>query len=327
MHCLNTRVDVSPLVTGVSGAIHQGFSSETEAEETFSRALDQGRVRVAGSPLESRPSQDHVAASPKKQHQLQETSTTLRADVASRNSMSRASPFLDSPAKKEVTERARSASQYSASPSRGGRTPVALSSGSMLSPLVPETRLPSVFGSSQAAQSISSSPVSGVSRSPSGNSRRTASSLSSVRLSGNENSLPPSVTINVVHHIHHHIHHHSSPQIGVECTRDEEINSLSSEIVALDLSQDNAVPSSSAGPSRRNQSQPISVTQDENINSRLPSEVGAFGLSQDNFVPPLVDPRSPLSQSRPISSSLSLASQTRPSPRVTDENALGLFSK
>ncbi|KAJ6499269.1 hypothetical protein C8R45DRAFT_1093499 [Mycena sanguinolenta] len=44
-----TWIDVAPLVTGVSGAVHQSFSSEIEAERIFAQALTEGKVEIVGS--------------------------------------------------------------------------------------------------------------------------------------------------------------------------------------------------------------------------------------------------------------------------------------
>ncbi|KAF8210307.1 hypothetical protein K438DRAFT_2011724 [Mycena galopus ATCC 62051] len=132
--------------------------------------------------------------------------------------------------------------QISSSPPTGATSMVALSSSSastasaVLSPLGLREELPEPnYGPERPVPTASWNCASSDSPSP----RRLASG--SAQLSGSDNSLPPSVTINVVHHIHHHIHHHAHRNGSESEPNEENFNSLSSQMAAFGLSQDNYV--------------------------------------------------------------------------------------
>ncbi|KAJ7251460.1 hypothetical protein B0H12DRAFT_1119081 [Mycena haematopus] len=251
-----TWIDVSPLVTGVSGALHQSFSSEIEAEEIFAQALTNGKVKIVGtyaasvapSPLRPNSSaRSHaevpVPADPGREDGHSPLNRPLAIpSAADRNSHSglNSSLNLPEPVKSEVIE-GTSASPYRiSSPPTGVTQMVDLSSSSesaVLSPLVLlKNEVEPDDGSEQPVQNASSGRASSDLPSP---DHMAASD--SVRLSSSGNSLP-AMTTTVVHHIHHHIHHHTYHNASENnSNREENIDSLSSQMAAFGLSPDNYV--------------------------------------------------------------------------------------
>ncbi|KAJ7901866.1 hypothetical protein B0H14DRAFT_2668939 [Mycena olivaceomarginata] len=244
----DTWIEVSPLVTGVSGALHQSFSSESEANDIFARAQDAGKTKIVGttatSTATSHPPSPRLhaerppaAVDPGRQHSYSPSARPLATPTAASRSLHSArSSTLDlpGPLKSEVIEGASTSASRVSSPPTGEA--IVLSSGSesaVLSPL--DFRENSDDGSELPAQTGSSSHASSNLPSP-----PHAATSASAQVSSNDNTLPP-VTINVVHHIHHHYHHHTHRNDASEHDlngREDNLNYLSSQMADLGLSQE-----------------------------------------------------------------------------------------
>ncbi|KAJ6593933.1 hypothetical protein B0H19DRAFT_1092925 [Mycena capillaripes] len=211
-----TWIEVSPLVTGVSGALHQSFPSEEEAQIIFDEALIRGDVRIVGTakgPAETNPSsQSHrefpiLSGQPCPQYDLTHSRRPLTR-IAGGNAHSQQSSTLNA-VKSEVLETTSHSSYRNSSPPTGVTQLVSLSSSSRpLSPLaLQENELEPDGGSVQSASSGQ----------PSSNLHSPHRVAASCSMQSSSDALPP-----------------SSP-------REENLDSLSSRVAALGLSQDNDV--------------------------------------------------------------------------------------
>ncbi|KAJ7770212.1 hypothetical protein DFH07DRAFT_806089 [Mycena maculata] len=214
-----TWIEVSPLVTGVSGALHQSFAEQEEAVESFNQERLKGNVRVVGDQRDAGQEHDHTYP----RTPLRTAGATVRAPAAGRSAQA---PPLNPPVTAvEVNDPP--LSSPSSSPPTGITQVVSLSPSSVLSPLdLREDGLEPEVLSAPAQRVIS---IHASSSSP-GSSGRGATST--VQLSSSDNSLPP-VTINIMPVQHVHCARHADQQ---------NVDALTSGFATLGLSQVEHVP-------------------------------------------------------------------------------------
>ncbi|KAJ7924846.1 hypothetical protein B0H13DRAFT_1976335, partial [Mycena leptocephala] len=209
-----TWIEVSPLVTGVSGALHQSFPSEEEAQEVFAQAQSTGHVKIVRPTATTSTTAGVAEASPfsRRQNDFARSRPLPNPRIAGSNGHSTLNLPPVVTVKTEVIDTTSPSSYRNSSPPTGVTQVVCLSSSGALSPLaLQENELEPEDSSEHPPQS--SSHASSISPSP----RHVATS----NLSGNE--FPP-LTINItvpVQHIHCSACEHN-------LNRKENLNSLSS---------------------------------------------------------------------------------------------------
>ncbi|KAJ7218039.1 hypothetical protein GGX14DRAFT_439374 [Mycena pura] len=327
----NTWIEVSPLVTGVSGALHQSFSSEEDANELFAQEQSNGRVRIVGrnsTAATTGPALTSLGSSSRLHTEVPITSGQTQVQSCSSQepplrpdpSHSGQSSTLNRPTTvKREWSTATSPSRYPlSSPPTGITQFVDLSSSS--SAVAPGS--PSAFRGTEdqpdrslAAPAQHTTSTLASSSYPGPHYHSVARSLSGSAHLGSESSLFPPMIINITVPMQHM--HCSACELGL---------TVSSQMTALDVSEDNSVPCAvyPGSPLTQPGLTPVSLNQhtihdtSEHDITSLSSRMDALDVSENNSVAPsrTADPRSPLTQRGLLPGSFNVTSSGRPSPTI-----------